>query len=133
MRRREFISFLGCGLVCPCVASAQQNAKQRKIGLLFPLSLPSAAKNLQAFCKNLEHLGHVEGRDIAIEIRNADGNFDRLDSLVAELVEQNHIRPDLESRACAYSMPRRRAGRLPSCIRRPLCRRPDRCAVNGLA
>lgn len=88
MRRREFICFLGCGLVCPCAALAQQSVKQRKIGWLSPLSPSPAARNLQAFRQSLEHLGHVEGRDIAIEFRYADGNYDRLASLAAELVEQ---------------------------------------------
>ena len=88
MRRREFICFLGCGLVCPCVALAQQSAKQTKIGWLSSSPRNSGAKGLQVFRKNLEHLGHVEGRDIAIEFRYADFNFDRLASLAAELVEQ---------------------------------------------
>jgi putative tryptophan/tyrosine transport system substrate-binding protein len=89
MRRREFICFLGCGLVCSCAALAQQSAKQTKIGWLSPLSSrPPAARNLQAFRQSLEHLGHVEGRDIAIEFRFADGNVDRLPSLAAELVDQ---------------------------------------------
>jgi putative tryptophan/tyrosine transport system substrate-binding protein len=91
MRRREFICFLVFGSVCPCVALAQQSAKKRKIGWLSPFSaspIPAAAKNLQAFRQNLEHLGHVEGRDIAIEFRYAGGNLDRLPSLAAELVEQ---------------------------------------------
>ncbi len=89
MRRREFICFLGCGLVCACAALAQQSAKQRKIGWLSPLSSRSpAARDLQAFRQSIEHFGHVEGRDIAIEFRFADGNADRLPSLAAELVDQ---------------------------------------------
>ena len=90
MLRREFICFLGCGLVCPCVALAQQSAKQTKIGWLSPYSsrFKSSAQNRQAFRKSLEDLGHVEGRDIAIEFRYADGNFDRLLGLATELIEQ---------------------------------------------
>src|ERR1700730_8172794 len=91
MRRREFICFLVFGSVCACVASAQQSAKKTKIGYLSPFSaspIPAAAKNLQAFRQNLEHLGHAEGRDIAIEFRYAGDNFDRLPSLAAELVER---------------------------------------------
>ena len=62
MRRREFIWFLGGGLVCPCVALAQQRAKQTKIGWLSPFSssIPAAAKNLQAFRQSLEHLVHSQ-------------------------------------------------------------------------
>ena len=91
MRRREFICFLVFGSVCPYVALAQQSAKKTKIGWLSPFSsspIPAAAKNLQTFRQSLEHLGHVEGRDIAIEFRYAGGNLERLPSLAAELVEQ---------------------------------------------
>jgi putative ABC transport system substrate-binding protein len=91
MRRREFIHFLGCSfLVCPSVALAQQGGKQTKIGWLSPnlRDGPIPAKQLQAFRPRLEHLGHIEGRDIAIEFRYADRNFDRLPALAAELVEQ---------------------------------------------
>jgi putative ABC transport system substrate-binding protein len=93
MRRREFIHFLGCSFwVCPCVALAQQSGKQTKIGVLSPNS-PAGngyrlTELLQAFRQRLEHLGHIEGRDIAIEFRYADGNFDRLPGLAAELVKQ---------------------------------------------
>jgi putative tryptophan/tyrosine transport system substrate-binding protein len=90
MRRREFICFLGGGLVCPCVALAQQSAKQTRIGWLSAGSpdTPAAAKYPQAFRQSLEHLGHIEGRDVAIEFRYAHRNFDRLASLAAELVDQ---------------------------------------------
>ena len=90
MRRREFIHFLGCSfLVCPCVALAQQSGKQTTIGVLSPNRAdPPVTKLLQAFRQRLEHLGHIEGRDIAIEFRYADNNFDRLPGLAAELVKQ---------------------------------------------
>jgi putative tryptophan/tyrosine transport system substrate-binding protein len=42
----------------------------------------------QTFRQRLEQLGHIEGRDIAIEFRYADHNYDRLPALAAELVEQ---------------------------------------------
>jgi putative tryptophan/tyrosine transport system substrate-binding protein len=91
MRRREFIRFLGCCfLVCPCVALAQQSGRKTKIGWLSPDSRdgPTPVKMRQVFRQRLEHLGHIEGRDIAIEIRYADRNFDRLPGLAAQLVEQ---------------------------------------------
>jgi ABC-type uncharacterized transport system substrate-binding protein len=90
MRRREFICLVGCGLVCPCVALAQQGAKQIKIGWLHPGSPsdPDIPKFLQVFRESLEHLGHVENRDIVIELRYAEGKLDRLPGLAAGLVEQ---------------------------------------------
>src|SRR5262245_15433588 len=94
MRRREFICILCCGLVCPCVALAQQSG-QAKIGWLSPFSprlisakLSPTVEGFSAFRQSLEHLGHVEGQDIAFEFRYAEGNYDRLASLAAELVEQ---------------------------------------------
>src|SRR5262245_2272690 len=79
----------------PCVALAQQSGKQTKIGWLSSLSprlfsakLPFARPGFSAFRQSLEYLGHVEGRDIAFEFRSAEGNYDRLASLAAELVEQ---------------------------------------------
>src|SRR5215471_552137 len=91
MRRREFIHFLGCSfLVCPSVALAQQGGKQTKIGWLSPENSRDAgpAKMLQTFRQRLENLGHIEGRDVAIEFRYADRNLDRLPALAAELVAQ---------------------------------------------
>jgi ABC-type uncharacterized transport system substrate-binding protein len=96
MRRREFICFLGCGLVCPRVALAQQGGKQAKIGWLSSFSprlvsaklSPTAVTLFPAFRQSLEHLGHFEGRDFAFEFRYAEGDYDRLASLAAELVEQ---------------------------------------------
>ena len=91
MRRREFICFLGCVFfACPCVALAQQSARRTRIGWLSASSpgTPTGGKNLQAFRQSLERLGHIEGRDIAIEFRYAHVNFDRLPSLAAELVDQ---------------------------------------------
>jgi putative tryptophan/tyrosine transport system substrate-binding protein len=91
MRRREFICFLGCGFfACPCVALAQQSARRTRIGWLSASSpgTPIGGKNLQAFRRSLERLGHIEGRDIAIEFRYAHVNFDRLPSLAAELLDQ---------------------------------------------
>ncbi|WP_027528090.1 ABC transporter substrate-binding protein [Bradyrhizobium sp. Ec3.3] len=91
MRRRQFILFVSSSfLVCPSIALAQQGAKQTKIGWLAAYSRDEriTAKMLQTFRQHLEHLGHIEGRDIAIEFRYADLNNDRLPALAAELVEQ---------------------------------------------
>jgi ABC-type uncharacterized transport system substrate-binding protein len=87
VRRREFICLLGCSFARPCVALAQQSAKQRKIGWLTPAPRNNP-KAQEAFRQRLEDLGHLEGRDIAMVYRHADGNLDRLRSLAADLVEQ---------------------------------------------
>ena len=103
MRRRGFICFLGCVFfACPCVALAQQSARRTRIGWLSAGSPGTGGKNLQAFRQSLEHLGHIEGRDIAIEFRYAHVNFDRLPSLAAELVDQ---KVDIIARALGLTIP----------------------------
>ena len=69
----------------PLCAEAQQAAKVSRIGFLSPRS-PSDAGRLAAFRQGLRELGYVEGRNIAIESRWAEGDYDRLPGLAAELV-----------------------------------------------
>src|ERR1700722_19255308 len=89
MRRREFITFLGGAAAWVSPARAQE--PRRVIGVLtgFDLSLFSEVK-MPAFVKGLKDAGFVEGRNINIEIRQAaNGHYDRLPSLAAELVGRN--------------------------------------------
>jgi putative ABC transport system substrate-binding protein len=87
MRRRAFITLLGGGVAAavtrPLAAVA---AGPRLIGILSPLSMASAARNIEALRSGLRDLGYVEGREFAIEARFADGAVDRLAVLVAELI-----------------------------------------------
>src|ERR1700723_2646195 len=89
MRRREFITFLGGAAAWVSPARAQD--PRRVIGVLtgFDLLLFSEVA-MPAFVKGLKDAGFVEGRNINIEIRQAaDGHYDRLPSLAAELVGRN--------------------------------------------
>jgi putative tryptophan/tyrosine transport system substrate-binding protein len=84
MRRREFISLLcGVAVVWPITAPAQQPRKVPTIGYLASSS-PSTRD--EAFTQWLRELGYVEGKNIAIEYRFAEGKFDRLADFAAELV-----------------------------------------------
>jgi len=85
MRRREFITLLGGATTWPLVARAQQQAMPL-VGLMSPLSVATAARNLAAFRNGLRELGYTEGRNIKIESRFADGVADRFPALVADLV-----------------------------------------------
>jgi ABC-type uncharacterized transport system substrate-binding protein len=67
------------------IAEAQQPKKVPRIGILSPLS-SSADDLLDAFRQGLRELGYVEGRNIVIEYRSAEGRNDRLPELAAELV-----------------------------------------------
>jgi putative ABC transport system substrate-binding protein len=85
MRRREFIAGLGGVAAWPIVARAQQTkAVSRTIG---SLTVGSAGHPFeQAFRQGLRDFGYVEGRNLVIEFRGADGRADRLTGLAAELV-----------------------------------------------
>ena len=89
MRRREFISLLGSAIAWPLVAHAQHTGKVSRIGFLGPSSLALEHHLVDAFRQKLRELGHVEGENIAIEYRWAEGRDERLPSLAAELVRLN--------------------------------------------
>ena len=70
------------------VAQAQQLARVPRIGYLRVVGVPSPpGPNVEAFRQNLEDLGYVEGKNILIEFRYAEGKRDRIPSLVADLVQ----------------------------------------------
>jgi putative tryptophan/tyrosine transport system substrate-binding protein len=89
MKRREFITFLGgAAATWPLTARAQE--PRRVIGVLGGFTwFPSFQGSLRAFFQGLKETGFVEGKDISLEFRWADGHYDRLPSLAAELVGRN--------------------------------------------
>jgi ABC-type uncharacterized transport system substrate-binding protein len=86
MRRRDFITGLGAA-VLPLTVQAQQSTLP-VIGFLHPGSPDSSAREVAVFGRALTEVGFVVGRNIAIEYRWADGHFDRLPALAAELVRR---------------------------------------------
>ena len=86
MRRREFITFLGGAASWPLTARAQDSGKLFRIGFLGSTSANGLRERTKAFRDGLPVLGHEEGRDIVIEARWADGHYERLPKLVAELI-----------------------------------------------
>ncbi len=86
MKRREFI-FGSMAAAWPLAARAQQlSAKVFRIGFLGLPTADSLPKRTEAFRAGLRDLGYQEGRDFIIEYRWADGNYDRLPALLADLV-----------------------------------------------
>ncbi len=75
-------------LAAPLTAAAQQPAKVPRIGGLFPGTPASAALPLDAFWQGMRELGYVEGRNVLIEYRWAEGAMARLPALAAELVQR---------------------------------------------
>jgi len=89
MDRRAFLATMtGSLLAAPLAAEGQQMASRPRIGWLGTSSPsdPRAARYLSAFQQGLRELGYVEGQNIAIEFRWAEGKYDRLAGLAAELV-----------------------------------------------
>src|SRR2546428_8832561 len=72
-------------MLAPLVAEAQQSAKGHRIGLLIGSSESFVAPYIGIFRQALRALGYVEGQNIAIEYRYADGKYERLPALAADL------------------------------------------------
>ena len=89
-RRRELLVALGAGaLACAAAVRAQAPPTIRKIGLLSGFSPSVEARSYQAFLLGLRDLGWVEGKNISIEYRYAEGRHDRLPDVAADLVRLN--------------------------------------------
>ncbi|MGD9923721.1 MAG: ABC transporter substrate-binding protein [Pseudorhodoplanes sp.] len=88
MRRRNFILSVGSFTLLPATTWAQQLARTARIGRLSPLSEPSERPMLDGLRRGLAELGWVEGRNIAYELRVANGQIQKLPALAAELVAE---------------------------------------------
>jgi putative ABC transport system substrate-binding protein len=86
MRRRDFVALLGGAAASRPLAALAQQAKMARIGFLGLVSASSQRNPVAALRAGLRDLGWVEGRNILIEFRWAEGNYERLPALAEELV-----------------------------------------------
>ena len=87
-RRRDLIIALGASaLVAPLGSFAQQQAKVWRVGFLSGSPASVSSPNTAAFLKGMGELGYIEGKNLVVEWRFADGNFERLPGLAADLVQ----------------------------------------------
>ena len=86
VQRRDFLIAAGALLAAPLAAEAQQAAKVARIGYLSNLATSPHLR--EAFRQGLRDLGYVEGRNAVIEYRDAEGKFERLAELAAQLAAE---------------------------------------------
>src|SRR6516165_9052366 len=86
LRRREFIAGLGGAAAWPIAARAQQ--RQPVIGFLNGISFDANPQQASAIRQGLRKSGYVEGQNVTIEYRSANGQYDRLPALAADRVSR---------------------------------------------
>jgi putative ABC transport system substrate-binding protein len=86
VNRRAFITLIGGAAAWPLAGRAQQGGKVYRIGILEPISAARNASNLDRLRKGLRDLGYLEGQNLVIEYRSADGRAERFPDLASELV-----------------------------------------------
>ncbi len=86
MNRRDTVLALLALSAIPLGVEAQQPGKVWRIGVLWPSASSPPSPRLEAFRQGLSELGYVEGRNIVIEVRYAEGKYERLPALAADLV-----------------------------------------------
>ena len=86
MKTKPLWLLTGVVLVCGYPAEAQQTRQVSRVGVLISTSPSIASRRLQAFEHGLRELGHMEGKNLVIEYRYAEGKPHRYPELAAELI-----------------------------------------------
>jgi len=110
MKRREFMSLIGIAATWPLAAHAQQGMPV--VGFLNAASPQNYARQLAAFLKGLGETGFVDGQNVAIEYRWAEGKNERLQTMAADLVQrQVAVIAAISAPAALQQRPRARSSR----------------------
>jgi ABC-type uncharacterized transport system substrate-binding protein len=88
MKRREFLTLLGATAAWPLSAHAQQPGRVPSIGFLGLTSAAEWARYVAAFRQGLREAGFVEGDNVTVDYRWAEGHYDRLPAMAADLVQR---------------------------------------------
>jgi len=89
VKRRDFIRLLGGAAASwPLTAHGQQATSPRRVGFLL-VGLSPESKEVQVFRRELRKAGYIEGRNLVMEWRSANGDYDRVPALVADLIRSN--------------------------------------------
>jgi putative ABC transport system substrate-binding protein len=99
MKRRKFITLLGGAAAWPLAAQAQQTGKVWRVGWLAAVHVPAFRA---AFVQGMQELGYVEGKDFVIELRSAEGNYERIPEVAAELMR---LKVDIIVTAMSAALP----------------------------
>jgi putative ABC transport system substrate-binding protein len=92
IQNRQLVGIVAIGVtfaMCAAVADAQEPAKIPRIGYVTGLDRNNPGPNVEAFQRGLQDIGYVEGKNILVEYRYAEGKMDRSPTLVGELVQLN--------------------------------------------
>ena len=88
LQRREFIGLLGVAAAWPLAARAQQSAKVPTVGFLGPNTRPAAGEWVAEFVQGLRGLGWIDGRNVAIEYRWAEGREELFSEIATEFARR---------------------------------------------
>jgi len=89
VKRREFMTLLGgAAATWPLVAHAQQATSPKRVGFLL-VGLSPESKEVQVFRREMRKAGYIEGRNLIMEWRSANGDYDQVPALIADLIRSN--------------------------------------------